>query len=206
MSPDKNLLPEKLIPFVLTGPSGVGKGTLINRLKSEYEGSFGHCVSHTTRQPRQGEIEGVHYYFTTIPVIEDEIAKGNFLEFANVHGNYYGTSKKALNDVIENGKICVLDIDVQGCEKIKKTGVELKYIFISPPSNEELESRLRGRGSESEESIQKRLFNAKKEMEYKDIPGFFDYVIVNDNLDKAYEDLKSIIMPYLNLQKQLKKQ
>ncbi|GAM25648.1 hypothetical protein SAMD00019534_088230 [Acytostelium subglobosum LB1] len=195
--------PTILLPIVITGPSGAGKGTLINRLKDEFKGSFGFCVSHTTRKPRQGEEHGVHYYFTTIPEIEAEIADGKFIENANVHGNYYGTSKKALQDVQDTGKICILDIDVQGCESVKKAAIPCLFLFVAPPSYEELEKRLRGRGTESEESIQKRLTNARMEMSYQDRPGFFNHVVINDNLDSAYANLKSIVSPYINLQKVL---
>ncbi|KAF2077044.1 hypothetical protein CYY_001676 [Polysphondylium violaceum] len=195
---------DELIPIVMTGPSGVGKGTLIDKLRKEYEGSFGHIVSHTTRKPREGEVHGKHYYFTTVPEIEKDIADGKFIEFANVHGNYYGTSKKALQDVAAQGKLCILDIDVQGCEKVKKANIPCKFIFISPPDFSVLEKRLIGRGSETEETLKKRLDTAKKEMAYKDIPGFFDHVVVNDVLDIAYADLKSIISPFIDLQKSRK--
>ncbi|EGG21231.1 guanylate kinase [Cavenderia fasciculata] len=194
---------EQLIPVVITGPSGAGKGTLIDRLKKEFEGSFGFCVSHTTRKPREGEVDGVHYYFTDKASIEKEIAEDKFVESANVHGNYYGTSKKALQNVLDKGKICILDIDVQGCESVKKAKIPAKFIFISPPSYEELEKRLRGRGTESEESLQKRLTNARTEMGYLDKPGFFDIVIVNDNLEDSYTKLRDIILPYIHFQKSL---
>ncbi|EGC30245.1 guanylate kinase [Dictyostelium purpureum] len=196
---------ESLIPIIITGPSGVGKGTLIDRLRKEFDGSFGHIVSHTTRKPRDGEAHGVHYYFTDIPTMTKEIENGDFIEHANVHGNFYGTSKRALQEVAEKGKICILDIDVQGCESVKKAAIPCKYIFISPPTFETLEKRLIGRGTETEQSLKKRLETAKKEMEYRDMPGFFDHVIVNNVLDVAYDELKQIILPYINYQKSISK-
>ncbi|EFA80471.1 guanylate kinase [Heterostelium album PN500] len=189
----------ELIPIVIAGPSGAEK------LKSEFIGSFGFSVSHTTRKPRAGEVDGVNYHFTTVEAIEKDIANGLFIESANVHGNYYGTSKKALQDVLDKGKICLLEIDVQGCESVKRANIPCKFIFIYPPSLEILETRIRGRGSETEETIKKRLETAKKEMTYLDIDGFFDEAIENDTLETAYEKLKSIVMPYINVQKNIAK-
>ncbi|KAN0053348.1 hypothetical protein ACTA71_009798 [Dictyostelium dimigraforme] len=196
---------DSLIPIIITGPSGVGKGTLIEKLRKEYDGSFGHIVSHTTRKPREGEVNGVHYHFTDIPTMTKEIENGEFIEHANVHGNFYGTSKKALQNVAEKGKICILDIDVQGCESVKKANIPCKFIFISPPTFETLEQRLIGRGTENDETLKKRLETAKKEMTYRDIPGFFDHVIVNNVLDVAYGELKSIISPFISFQSKLNK-
>mmetsp|Transcript_29976 Transcript_29976/g.48433 ORF Transcript_29976/g.48433 Transcript_29976/m.48433 type:complete len:264 (+) Transcript_29976:76-867(+) len=187
----------KMRPIVMCGPSGVGKGTLINRLMNDYPSKFGFSVSHTTRAPRPGEIDGVHYHFSTVPAMEADIALGKFIEHARVHNNLYGTSVAAVADVGKQGKMCVLDIDVQGAQQVKKTnlGVTPLFVFIAPPSTEELEKRLRGRGTETEEKIQTRLHNAQSEMQFAHTPGFFDLVIVNDDLDKAYEELKQFIMP-----------
>eukprot|EP01112_Ceratiomyxa_fruticulosa_P023497 TRINITY_DN89_c0_g2_i1.p1 TRINITY_DN89_c0_g2~~TRINITY_DN89_c0_g2_i1.p1 ORF type:complete len:195 (+),score=39.26 TRINITY_DN89_c0_g2_i1:72-656(+) len=182
-----------LRPLVIAGPSGVGKGTLIKRLMDEFPSSFGFSVSHTTRLPRPGEIDGVHYHFTTREVMEKAIANGEFIEFANVVGNFYGTSKKAVEVISQAQKMCILDIDVQGCESVKKTGMPAIFVFITPPSIAELEKRLRGRGTETEESIQKRLNTAARELLYLEKPGFFDHVIVNDVLDDAYSELKKVV-------------
>jgi guanylate kinase len=130
---------------VIAGPSGVGKGTLINMLLKKYPNIFGFSVSHTTRSPREGEVEGVSYYFTSKEKMQQEIEQGLFLEHANVHGNFYGTSKIAVKKVQEQEKICILDIDIQGVQQVKASGIQGKYLFISPPSMEELEQRLRGR-------------------------------------------------------------
>jgi len=184
---------EKLSPIVFCGPSGVGKGTLIGLLMKDFPEKFGFSVSHTTRKPRVGEQDGVQYHFTTVDEINKEISEGKFVEHANVHGNIYGTSKAAIDSVLNTGRICILDIDVQGAELVKKSSLKAHYVFIAPPSIDDLEKRLRGRNTESEESIQRRLRNALGELEYTKKPGFFDIVMVNDNLEVAYEKLKEFI-------------
>lgn len=177
-------------PVVFCGPSGVGKGTLIDLLMKRYPNDqFGFSVSHTTRKPREGEVDGVHYNFTTVDAIKKEIADGKFIEYAEVHGNYYGTSVAAVESVQSAGKICVLDIDVQGVQKVKKSSLQAIYIFIAPPDMEALESRLRGRGTEKEEDVKKRLANAKKELEYGSKKGNFDVVFINDDLKKTFARL-----------------
>ncbi|EKX52972.1 hypothetical protein GUITHDRAFT_92151 [Guillardia theta CCMP2712] len=181
--------------LVVCGPSGVGKGTLIDKLKSEFSSLISFSVSHTTRQPRPGEVNGVHYHFVEHEQMEEEIAQGKFLEHANVHGNLYGTSKSAVEDVAKAGKVCILDIDVQGCRSCRKAGLLASFVFVVPPSVEELERRLRGRGTETEDKILKRLANAKSELEAKDEPGLFDHQIVNDDIEKAYTELKGIFLP-----------
>uniref|UniRef100_A0A7S4N112 UMP-CMP kinase n=1 Tax=Guillardia theta TaxID=55529 RepID=A0A7S4N112_GUITH len=183
--------------LIIAGPSGVGKGTLIEKLKSEFANVFGFSVSHTTRGMRPGEENGVHYHFSERQAMEEEIEKGNFIEHAEVHGNLYGTSKASVIDVTKQGKICILDIDVQGCRLVRRAKLDGVFVFIAPPSMEDLESRLRGRGTETEEKILKRLEGAKAEMEAKDEPGLFDHQVVNDNLDNAYQKLKEIIQEEL---------
>lgn len=160
--------------LVICGPSGVGKGTLIDMLKQEYPLAFGFSVSHTTRQPRPGEKNGVHYHFVSVEKMEADIKAGKFLEHANVHGNFYGTSIAAVESVRKTGKICILDIDVQGCRQCRKAKLPGTYVFVSPPSFEELEKRLRGRGTETEDKIAKRLANAKGEMDARTEAGLFD--------------------------------
>lgn len=178
---------------VIAGPSGVGKGTLIKKLRDEFPKLFGFSVSHTSRASRPGEEDGVHYHFTTAEKIVKDVAEGKFIEHAEVHGRHYGTSVAAVESVRKEGKICILDIDVQGCRAARASHLVAKYLFIAPPSMEELEKRLRGRGTEDEEAVLMRLGNAKKEMKAKDELGLFDAVIVNDDLEKAYGEVKEIL-------------
>jgi len=161
---------------------------------AEHPDKFGFSVSHTTRDPRPGEQDGVHYHFSKKEEMEAAIARGEFVEHARVHSNLYGTSIAAVEDVMGMNKICLLDIDVQGAESVKRTRLDARFIFVAPPSYDELEQRLRGRGTETEEKLQVRLRNAKVEMEYMDKPGFFDLVIVNDDLEVAYGKLKCFIL------------
>ncbi|KAF9679662.1 hypothetical protein SADUNF_Sadunf06G0037900 [Salix dunnii] len=180
-------------PIVISGPSGVGKGTLISMLMKEFPSMFGFSVSHTTRAPRCMEKDGVHYHFTERSIMEKELKDGKFLEHALVHGNLYGTSIEAVEVVTDTGKRCILDIDVQGARSVKASSLEAIFIFICPPSMEELETRLRSRGTETEEQILKRLQNAKKEMEQGQSSGIFDHILYNDNLDECYESLKKLL-------------
>lgn len=182
-----------LQPIVFAGPSGVGKGTIVNRLMKEHPSLFGFSVSHTTRGPRPGEENGVHYNFVTKEEFEKAIENKEFIEYAHVHTNYYGTSIAAVDKVGSVGKVCFLDIDIQGVQNVKKSGIACKYIFISPPSIDELEKRLRERGTETEDKIRVRMDNSAKEMEYGTSDGNFDVIIVNDDLDKAVADVKNHI-------------
>ncbi|KAH9552055.1 hypothetical protein CY35_09G044300 [Sphagnum magellanicum] len=179
-------------PVVICGPSGVGKGTLIGKLMKDFPDKFGFSVSHTTRSPREKEQDGVHYHFTTRHIMEKEIRERKFLESADVHGNLYGTSWAAVDAVTNSGKTCILDIDVQGAQSVKKSSLDAVFVFIKPPypEEEQLEKRLRGRGTESEEQIQKRLRNAKAELERAKDATLFDHILVNAKLDEAYESLK----------------
>jgi len=138
---------------------------------------------------REGEQDGIHYNFTNVDSIKKEIDAGLFVEYANVHGNYYGTSVAAVETVQKEGKICILDIDVQGVQNVKKSSLDAIYLFVAPPSMGELEKRLRGRGTEKEEAIVKRLANAKGELDYGLEEGNFDRVFTNDDLDKTFEDI-----------------
>lgn len=179
--------------IVVAGPSGVGKGTLIEKLRAEYPSLFGFSVSHTSRAPRPGEEDGVHYHFSTAENILEEVKQEKFIEHAEVHGRHYGTSIAAVESVREQGKICILDIDVQGCRSARAKNLNAKYIFVAPPSIEELEKRLRGRGTETEDAIKTRLGNAQKEIDAKDEEGLFDSVIINDDLEKAYLEIKDLV-------------
>ncbi|KAF4759462.1 guanylate kinase, partial [Perkinsus olseni] len=161
-----------------------------------HPGRFGFSVSHTTRGMRSGEVDGKSYHFTGRPTMEAAIANGEFIEHAEVHGNLYGTSKAAVRDVLSHGEICILDIDVQGVESLKAStdlGFYPAYVFISPPSMQVLEKRLRDRNTETEAAIQKRLQTARKEMTYRDLPGFWDLVLINDNLDCCYDKFKDFV-------------
>eukprot|EP00624_Nannochloropsis_granulata_P006866 evm.model.NODE_5305_length_5535_cov_19.917976.1 len=187
-------------PLIITGPSGVGKGTLIRRLLGEYPARFGFSCSHTTRGPRPGEQHGIDYFFTTREKLQAEIDAGKFLEHATVHNNLYGTSFDAVREVQDDGKICVLDIDVQGVLSVKKAAArglvhDLRpiFVFISPPSLEVLEKRLRGRETEKEEDVVRRLGNARRELEYGCAKGNFDKIVVNGEFDEAYRDLVGYI-------------
>lgn len=181
---------DKPNPVVFCGPSGVGKGTLIEMLMKRFPNEqFGFSVSHTTRKPREGEVDGKHYNFTTVDAMKKEIDDGKFVEYAEVHGNYYGTSISAVEKVQEKGQICVLDIDIQGVMKVKESSLKPRYLFIAPPSMDELEKRLRGRGTETEEAIKKRLGNASKELQYGQQSGNFDRVFVNANLNETFEEM-----------------
>ncbi|KAF8403811.1 hypothetical protein HHK36_011917 [Tetracentron sinense] len=180
-------------PLVISGPSGVGKGTLISKLMKEFPSTFGFSVSHTTRALRDKEKDGVHYHFTERSAMEKEIQEGKFLEYASVHGNLYGTSIEAVEMVSDAGKRCILDIDVQGARSVRASFLKAIFIFICPPSYEELEKRLRARGTETEEQIQKRLRNARAELEQGRSSGLFDHLLVNDDFEMCYKSLKKLL-------------
>ncbi|XP_063982095.1 guanylate kinase isoform X2 [Diachasmimorpha longicaudata] len=185
-------------PLVLCGPSGSGKSTLIKRMFEEFPDKFGFSISHTTRQPRPGEEHGKHYYFTTKEKMQDQIDRGEFIESAVFSDNTYGTSKKAVEDVMEAGKICVLDIDMQGVKQIKNTSLNPLLVFIRPPSIEELEKRLLARKTETAESLQRRLLAAAVEIRFGDEPGNFHRIITNDDVDKAFGELREFILDEVN--------
>ncbi|XP_004874782.1 guanylate kinase isoform X2 [Heterocephalus glaber] len=180
-------------PVVLSGPSGAGKSTLLKRLLQEHGSIFGFSVSHTTRDPRPGEENGRDYYFVTREVMQRDIAAGDFIEHAEFSGNLYGTSKAAVRAVQAMNRICVLDVDLQGVCNIKKTDLRPIYISVQPPSLAVLEQRLRQRNTETEESLAKRLAAARADMDSSKEPGLFDLVIINDNLDEAYAQLKGAL-------------
>jgi guanylate kinase len=178
--------------FILAGPSGVGKGTLRARALSDIDG-LTYSVSCTTRAPREGEREGTDYRFLSKEDFEDQAARGLFLEYAFVHGNYYGTLREDIERELAAGRSVLLEIDVQGARQIRKLmpPPDSFLIFISPPSLEVLETRLRLRGTESGDSIEQRFETAKKEIE---AASEFDRVIVNDDLEQASKELRGIIM------------
>ena len=181
--------------FIISAPSGAGKTTILKRVISELE-NIVFSVSHTTRAPRSGEEEGVDYFFVDKNGFETMQKQGLFLEWAEVHGNLYGTSSNAVVEITEQGKDIILDIDVQGARQVQeKLGDNGIFVFISPPSLHELEKRLTNRGTESESVIATRLKNAQDEMKSRE---YYDHVIVNDRVDEAVEELKSIIIAERN--------
>ncbi|KAF5362220.1 hypothetical protein D9756_002524 [Leucocoprinus leucothites] len=181
-------------PLVISGPSGVGKSTLLARLFAKYPHSFGFSVSHTTRNPRPGEVNGTHYHFVSRDKFKDLLADGAFIEHAEFSGNFYGTSFATVRGIQEQGKRCILDIEAQGVRQIKQTNLDPVFLFISPPDLASLRSRLQGRGTESEVSVQKRLDAALKEIAFAKEPSVHDVVIVNDDLDRAYDLLERIAL------------
>lgn len=182
--------------LILSGPSGSGKSTLYKRAFAR-TGGFEFSVSCTTRAPRDGEQNGVDYHFATREDFEKLLEEDAFAEYAEVHGNFYGTLKSELTGRMERGIDVLLDIDVQGamqlrklCERDPRFADACEFVFVMPPSYEELEKRLRGRGSETEETLTRRLKNARLEMEYW---NHYDYLILNDDLDAATERFVSLI-------------
>ncbi|VUZ56579.1 unnamed protein product [Hymenolepis diminuta] len=226
-----------LRPVVLSGPSGAGKSTLLKMIMDNFPQSFAFSISHTTRKPRPGEVQGKDYHFVTEEQMLKDIEAGKFLEYAQFAGNYYGTPREAVTasctsstlnnsfrkflpqqwlrllffgarskycsmisfwntryNVLESGRICILDVDANGVRSIyaARPPLNARFIFIGPPSIEVLEQRLRDRGTETEEKIQSRIKQAKIDMDFANsIQGksIYDAYIVNDNLDTAYEKL-----------------
>jgi len=164
-----------------------------------YKNCFAFSVSHTTRKPRSGEEHGKDYYFTAREEMERMIENGDFIEYAKFGENLYGTSKKAVSEIQSSGKICVLDLELQGVRNIKKTDLNPKYILIRAPTIDILRQRLNARGSESPESLEIRLKHAEEDLEaVRKDPTLFDYVIVNDNLETAYQQFIEAIKDELD--------
>ncbi|HLQ84202.1 MAG TPA: guanylate kinase [Pseudogracilibacillus sp.] len=181
---------EKGILFVLSGPSGVGKGTVRERL-FEVEEQLKYSISATTRNKRPGEVHGSDYYFKTHNEFEKMIENDELLEHAKYVDNYYGTPKDYVQSELDAGNDVFLEIEVQGALQVKENFSEGVFIFLFPPSLEELKKRIVNRGTESEELVQNRLNEAKKEIE---MMHNYDYVVVNDNVDYAVQKIKSIIV------------
>lgn len=177
--------------YIISAPSGAGKSSLINALLADLPRSQVQLsISHTTRNPRPGEEHGVHYYFTQHEEFKRLIEQGHFLEWAEIFGNYYGTSLPMIERSLEQGIDVFLDIDWQGARQIRAKVPNVKTIFILPPSKAELEKRLIGRGQDSADTIAKRMSEAVSEMSHY---NEFDYVIVNDDFQTALSELKSIL-------------
>lgn len=183
-------------PIVICGPSGSGKSTLLKRLLAENKDKLAFTISHTTRKPRKGEVNGREYYFITRDEMERKIANNEFVEHTEFSGNYYGTSKKAVQDALKTGKLFILEVDIEGVKSLNNLD-EFKpvFIFIKPPSKQMLHERLSSRGTESVETLNKRLARADEEMKFADSGAMqFDLVLVNDDLEDTYKNLKSFLM------------
>lgn len=190
-----------LQPIVMSGPSGVGKSTILKKMMADFPDSFGFSISHTSRNPREGEKDGVDYHFSNKEQMQAEVDQGLFIESATFGGNMYGTSKRAVRDVSEQNKICILDIDEQGVKNLKSiSDIKPIFCFIKPPSVEILAERLKGRGTETEESFNKRMATAKSAIDYAD-SGAYDCVVVNDDLERCYAEFLAFLKskyPMLN--------
>ncbi len=180
--------------FIISAPSGTGKTTLCNAMRKQFP-DLVYSISYTTRAPRAKETEAVDYHFITKEQFEKHIRDGNWAEWAEVHGNFYGTSAEDLNAQLEAGRDILLDIDVNGAKQIKQRFANSITIFIMPPSIEELRNRLKSRNSEPEDVIKRRIENAKGEIASK---NFYDHIIINDRLEDAIEQLSSLIEQYRN--------
>jgi guanylate kinase len=184
-----NLAPVRTKPLIVLGPSGVGKSTMLTRLMQRFPETFEFSVSTTTRAPRPGEQEGVHYFFVTREEFQQQVEEGRFLEWAEVHPNLYGTCRETVESSMTKGKVCVLDIDVQGALQINEKGLDCNYIFVMPPSMAELERRLKERSMEEDSVLRVTLRNAAAEIEKaKSNPQIFKDFIVNEEMDSAVEE------------------
>ncbi|OMG53020.1 guanylate kinase [Azonexus hydrophilus] len=175
--------------YVVAAPSGAGKTTLV-RMLLEREPAVHLSISFTTRAPRPGEQNGREYHFVAVDAFRGMISRDEFLEWAEVHGNFYGTSKKWISDQLAEGHDVLLEIDWQGAQQVRKLFPEAIGVFILPPSMDELTRRLTGRGTDAPDVIERRLAAAEAEMRHV---GEFDYVIINDQLDQALDDLRAIV-------------
>jgi guanylate kinase len=185
--------PHKGRLIVLTGPSGVGKGTLVRALRERHPTLF-LSVSATTRSPRPGEVEGEHYYFMTVEQFEALIQQKELLEYAQYVGNYYGTPRVAVLEKMEQGVDVLLEIEVEGARQVAHTFPEALRIFLLPPSEEELKNRLVGRGTDSAEAIERRLTRAQQEIRYA---PEFTYRVVNGDLEQALQAIEAILYPLM---------
>lgn len=182
-------MPERGLLLVVSGPSGSGKGTVLEALFKRRSGLF-YSISATTRLPRPGEENGKHYHFLTKYVFEREIEHGNMLEYAKYCDNYYGSPRGPVDEMRDKGLDVVLEIEVQGAMKVRHNCSDATLVFIMPPSIAELEKRLRGRGTESDEVVRKRLETSKAEVQ---TASAYDYIVLNDEVERAAKDVDCII-------------
>lgn len=180
---------ERGLLLVISGPSGAGKGTICKALLDKNE--FWLSVSATTRNPREGEVDGQNYYFVNKENFIDRINRNDFLEYAEVYGNYYGTPKSSVMQMLNNGKDVILEIDIQGALKVKEAFPEGIFIFILPPSMEELKQRIIKRGSETPESLMTRFKSAYKEINYV---SKYSYAVINDTVEDAVNKIECIVI------------
>ena len=174
---------------IVSGFSGAGKGTVMKRLMEKYD-SYSLSISATTRKPRDGEEDGREYFFKTVGQFEDMIEKGQLIEYAKYVGNYYGTPKEYVEKQLDEGRNVILEIELQGALQVKEKKPETVLVFLTPPCADELENRLRGRGTEDDETIKARLKRAAEESDYM---KKYDYILINHDLEKCVDDLNGII-------------
>lgn len=179
----------KGILIVLSGFSGAGKGTLVKELMKTYN-NYALSISMTTRKPREGEVHGREYFFTERESFEEKIAQNGLIEYAEYCGNYYGTPRDYVEEMLAAGRDVLLEIEIQGMHKVKKMFPDMLTLFVTPPSIAELEKRLRGRGTETEEVIRKRLARAAEEAKGMED---YEYLVVNDDLQECVEEIHSIV-------------
>lgn len=182
---------EKGLLIVLSGPSGVGKGTVRKELFSQPDTAFEYSVSATTRLPREGEVNGTDYFFKTREEFEEMIQQDQLLEYAEFVGNYYGTPVEYVRETLDAGKDVFLEIEVQGASQVRSKFPEGLFIFLAPPSLSELENRIVTRGTETEDIIKGRMRAAREEIEMMEL---YDYVVENDQVEKAAERVKAIVV------------
>ncbi|MEE3488611.1 MAG: guanylate kinase [Bulleidia sp.] len=185
---------KKGLLIVVSGPSGVGKGTVLKQFMNDPELKLSYSVSMTTRAPRPGEVDGVNYYFVNREQFEKAIQEGDLLEWTEFVGNYYGTPLSGVEKLRNEGRNVLLEIEVNGCRQVKEKCPDALTIFIVPPSMKELEKRIRGRSTEPEEIVQQRLAKASKEME---MTGSYRYVVCNDDVELAADIIKVIIKRHM---------
>ena len=180
---------ERGVLIVVSGFSGAGKGTIVKKIIEEND-NYALSISMTTREPREGEVEGVSYFFVSKERFEEAISNGELVEYANYVGNYYGTPKKNVEDMLEQGKDVILEIEMQGAMQVKTRFPDAVLVFVTPPNADELKRRLMSRGTESEEVVNKRMRRAYEESAFVDR---YDYLLVNDDLEKCVKDLHMLI-------------